>query len=368
MSRFSRGVAIAVAALLIWLALDLILLIFAGILLAIFLRTLAAALASRTGWRTGWSLAVVILALVGSAVLAGVLYAPNLAEQSDELTRTLPAAASDLTSWLRQYAWGEWVLDQFSAEAANGEVASRATSAVGRLVDGLVAVIVILFVGLYLAAEPTRYIRGFLHLVPRESRRRVAETLYATGHVLRWWLLGQALAMALVGLAMGVGLSLIGVQLSFLLGVLAGLFEFIPLVGPIIAVGPALLLSLAQGTQQAAYVLILYTAVQTLEGYVLTPLVQRKAVDLPPVLTITAQVALSWAAGPIGLLVAVPLIAVIMVSTQMLYVQDRIGDRMASGFEEEAQAEVRRERQTTLRGLIPDRASDTPADVSSGDR
>lgn len=346
----------ALALLLVYLALDLLLMLFAGVLLAIFLRSLARWVSDKTRLSVGWALAVTVLALLGSAVAAGWLYAPRLAEQSELLTQRLPQAAGDLTQWLRQYTWGRWVLQQASSAGQDGALGGSATTALSRITHGTVAFIVVLFTGLYLAAEPTPYIRGFLRLLPIERRRRAAETLYAVGHVLRWWLLGQAVAMALVGLAMGIGLALIGVQLALLLGVLAGLFEFIPFLGPLLALGPALVLSLAEGTQQAGYVLMLYAAIQTAEGYVLTPLVQRKAVELPPVLTIAAQVALSWAGGPLGLLVAVPLTAVLMVSTQMLYVQDRLGDDVEPEFEAEARREVARERTRSLRDLLPARA------------
>lgn len=339
--------------LLVYLALDLLLLLFAGILLAIFLRSLACWVSQRTRLPVSWALLVTVLALLGAAVAAGLMYAPRVAEQSELLTQKLPAAAKDVTDWLRQYTWGEWVLDQVAAGASEANVSGTATTALSRVTHGMVAIIVVLFTGLYLAAEPTPYIRGVLRLLPEAARWRAAETLYAVGHVLRWWLLGQAVAMTLVGLTMGIGLALIGVQLALLLGLLAGLFEFIPLLGPLLALGPALVLALAEGTRQAGYVLLLYTAVQTAEGYVLTPLVQRKAVELPPVVTITAQVALSWAGGAVGLLVAVPLVAVVMVTTQMLYVKDRLDDGITPEFEKEARQEVERERTRSLRGLLP---------------
>ena len=354
MTGFARGVLLVAAGVLVWLALDLLLLLFAGVLLAIFLRTLATWLAGRTRLGVGWSLAIVVLTLVGAVTLAASLYAPRLAEQSDQLAQTIPEAFSDLTSWLQQYTWGRWLLNQVSSPAAQGDVIGQATTVANRVVHAGVAIVVVLFTGLYLAAEPTAYVRGLLRLLPRERRRRAAETLFAAAHVLRYWLVGQAVAMAFVGLAMGIGFGLIGVQLAFILGVLAGLFEFIPLLGPLLALGPALLLALAESTQQAAYVLALYSVVQTIESYVLTPMVQRMAVRLPPVVTITAQVSLSWAAGPIGLLVAVPLAAVVMVVTQMLYVEDRLGDAVAENVDVEARTAIKRERTRMLRDLLPE--------------
>ena len=143
-----------------------------------------------------------------------------------------------------------------------------------------------------------------------------------------------------------------GNSLAFLLGVLAGVFEFIPFLGPLLALGPALMLGLAMGTKTAAYVVVLYVVVQTLEGYVLTPLVQRKVVELQPVVTITAQVALSWAAGPVGLLVAVPLVAVATVVVEMLYIEDRLRDRINPEFESVARAQVAEAAKGPLRGLF----------------
>lgn len=363
MAPLTRGLLVVGALLLVWLALELMLLLFAGILLAIFLRTLAAGLTRYTGLPVGVSLAVVCLTLVGVLVLGGWLYAPRLAEQGDQLAETLPKVAGDMLSWLREYSWGAWVLDQFSEQVEDADMAGQATSAARGVINAVIAVVIVLFVGLYLAAQPAPYIQGLLYLVPLPRRVRVAETLFAIGHVLRWWMVGQVLAMTLVGLTMGIGLAVIGVPFSFLLGVLAGLFEFIPLVGPALALGPALLLAIAAGPQEAVSVLILYLIVQMLEGYVLTPLVQQRTVELPPVVTITAQVALSWMAGPIGLIVAVPLTAAAMVATQMLYVEDALGDdRAAPEFESEAQREVAEERAHMLREVVP--TSGTPGQAS----
>ena len=352
MTNAARVMIIAGAGVLVWLALDLILLVVAAILLAIFLRTLAAWLSGRVPLSIGWSLAVVVLVLLGALVGAGVLYARPLAEQADQLTQTIPQAFSDITSWMQQYTWGRWLLDQVGGGQTSGEqVVSQAARVAGTLVHGLVGAAVILFGGLYLAADPAPYLRGVLRLVPPARRRRAAEVLFAIGYMLRWWLLGQALAMALVGLAMGTGLALIGVPLAFALGIFAGVLEFVPLLGPLLGVGPALLLAAAESTRHAAYVLLLYGVVQSAEGYLITPLVQRRVVHLPPVVTITAQVGLSWAAGAIGLLLAVPIAAAVLVAVQMLYVEDRLEGAMHLGAEDAARGELARA--TYLRDVVP---------------
>jgi predicted PurR-regulated permease PerM len=195
-------------------------------------------------------------------------------------------------------------------------------------VDGLIALVIVIFTGLYLAAYPQPYIRGMLRMFPLPRRHRIGEVLYACGYTLRWWLFGQLLAMAVVGVLMGVGLAIIGVPLAFALGVLAGLFEFIPTIGPMLGLLPALLLALTEDATMALWVLGLYSVVQTFEAYLLTPLVQQRVVHLPPVVTIITQVFFAWTVGPIGLLIAVPLVAVLMVVIQMLYVEDFLGDDM----------------------------------------
>lgn len=329
--------------LVLWLAADLLLLLFAGVLLAIFLRTLAIWIGGFTRLRVGWSLAIVLVALLGAVTLTSLLFAPRLAEEAQQLTQKLPEAVTQLTDWLRQYSWGQWLLNEMPDSPVGegqGQAMARASGAASKLLDLVVAIAIVLFVGIYLAAEPEPYQRGLLRLFPVARRERIGQVMFAAGYTLRWWLFGQILSMLLVGIAMGVGLSIIGVPLAFALGVLAGLLEFIPTLGPPIAVVPAILLALVDDPQKALYVVILYSVVQTLESYLLTPLVQRSAVALPPALTIAAQVFMAWTAGAVGLLVAVPLLAVIKVAVQMLYVEDRLGDDLDLPAEESAEREL----------------------------
>jgi predicted PurR-regulated permease PerM len=197
------------------------------------------------------------------------------------------------------------------------------------LLEGLVALFVVVVVGIYLAAQPRFYLDGLLMLFPHAKRPRLREVAARVGFTLRWWMIGQLVPMLAIGAITAIGLKLIGVELWLILGLLTGLFNFIPNFGPLIAGVPAVLLALAspeQGPQKALWVVALFVASQNLEGYVLTPLVQRRAVQLPPALTILTQVLLGMLLGAIGVVLAAPLTAAAVVMVKMLYVEDVMGD------------------------------------------
>lgn len=345
-SRFSilqRVVLAAVIAAFLWIARDLLMLLFTGILLAVFLRTLAVWVAQRTRLRLGWSLLIVSVVLFGGMILAGALFAPRLADEIQQLSQTLPQAVSKLRDEIQQTTFGGWLLEQIgtgTGQPQQEQMQERAQVAARKIMDAVVALAIILFAGLYFAAQPAPYQRGLVRMVPQPRRRRTAEVLFAGGYTLRWWLLGQLLSMTIVGLLMGIGLAIIGVPMAFALGVLAGLFEFVPTIGPIFGLLPALLLSLAESPQSALYVLVLYGVVQTVESYLLTPLVQERVLELPPMVTIATQVLFAWTLGPVGLLIAVPFVAFVMVAVQMLYLKDFLGDRIEIHAEDEGRSEL----------------------------
>jgi predicted PurR-regulated permease PerM len=194
--------------------------------------------------------------------------------------------------------------------------------------------ILVLFIALYIAINPELYRKGMLHLIPHDARPRAEELTSTLGATLRQWLIARLIAMVVIGVITGVGLALLQVRGAVALGVLAGLLEFVPFFGPIAAAIPAIGIALVDSPEKALWVTILYLLIQQLEGNVVTPLLLKSRLDIPPVLTVLTVAALGVVFGVIGMLIAEPLLAVALVVTKMLYVQDVVGDKVKIGKKE----------------------------------
>jgi predicted PurR-regulated permease PerM len=329
----STGVVAAVVILLlfVWYARDVLLLAFAGILVGVFLRRLATWVSDRTPLSPRWSLVVVVLALLGSFVGTFALRGESIAAEVRTLRDQLPEAAEQLQDRLERYEWGRRAVEAAPSAGEllpdNPDAIGRVTGAVSSTFSALASFVIILFLGIVLAATPRVYVNGLLALLPEAKVPRGREVLGRLYDTLWWWLIGRIAAMTFIGVITGVGLWIIGVPLAFLLGLLAALLSFIPNIGPILSAIPAVLLALAQGPREALWVVALYVGVQVVESYLLDPIIDRKTVHLPPALTILAQLVFVLFAGIPGLALATPLTAALVVLVTMLYVQDVLGRR-----------------------------------------
>ena len=330
----------------LWELSRVFLLIFAGVLLAVFLGGLATQLAQRTPLPRGAALAVVVAGVIAFFVGVGALAGPRLAEQSGELAQRLPQATQQLRQQISsQYEWAGQLLQrapkpgQMLSGSGGSSLIGEVTSAVSTVVSALTNALIVLILGLYLAFHPRLYTHGSVRLVPKRRRERMREVISAIGHTLRWWLVGRGASMAVVGVLTGLGLFLVGVPLAFTLGIIAALFSFVPYIGPIAAAIPAILVALTASPTKALYVVAVYAAVQFLESYLITPLIQERAVSIPPALLISAQVIAGVLAGVLGVLLATPMAVVLVVIVQMLYVEDTLGDRVEVLGKGEAHAE-----------------------------
>jgi len=316
-------------ALLVWRISYALLLAFISILLAVLYRSAARQVSRLTRLPVRWSLLVVALLLILAAVLFFWLAVPRISEQVRQFLEALPGSFGQIKEALGRTAWGEPILESLSSEEVSlsrgFDLISRVTGYAMTVFDAGAAVILILFTTIFLAANPAAYLDGALSLVPRNRTDRFRQVIDKTADTLQHWLLGQLVSMAAVGLLVGLGLWIAGVPQPLLLGLIAGVLEFVPFVGPVTAAIPGVLLALSDGWTTALWALIVYILVAQIEGQVITPLVQRQAVHLPPAVVILAVVALGLLFGFLGVIIATPLTAVIMVWVKMLYVEDVLG-------------------------------------------
>lgn len=318
-------IATALVLALIWYASDVFLLMFAGILFAVLLRTPANWLARRTLLSQNVALALSVLALAAVLGLLIYLFAAPLAEQVGQLTETLPRAAVRMRQWVRQYRWGaalQPLIQELTRMKLDFQTLGQARGVISSTFAGLGGLVVALFLGVYLAAQPRLYQHGFLHLLPKRMRPRASNVLNEIGNVLRWWLVGRLIIMTVIGVVAGIGLWWLDVPLALTLGVLSGLLEFIPYLGPILSAVPALLIAFNLDPAKAFYVLLLYAVIQSAEGYLLSPLVEQRTVSLPPALVIFSTLLLAALAGLPGVMLASPLTAACIVAIKLLYVEN----------------------------------------------
>ena len=364
---------------LLWVGRSIVLLTFLGLLFGIALAAGVDGLERRRVPR-GVGAVLIVLALLGTLAGIGAATAPSITGQLRELKTQLPEAIGKIQHWIKERQEGvNQVLEQVAPGAVpesqgqqtqdssgkqppkdtaarepgqNGQQAptekgaQKAPSAgqsvaeqfggVARHLFGffsstlsvLGAMVLILFVAIFTAIDARTYQDGLMHMVPHEARPRAREVLSATAAMLRRWLLTQFVGMLLVGLLTAVVLLIIGVKGAIALGIIAGILEFIPIAGPILAAVPAIAMGFLDGPEKALYVALAYVVIQQVESNLIYPLLMKKGLELPPVLTIFTQGVLAIVFGFIGLLVAVPMLAAAMVPIKMLYVRDVVGDEV----------------------------------------
>lgn len=324
------AITLLALAVLIWKVAPIFVLAFGGVVFATVLQAIAEPLSRRTGLSQRLSLGVVILGLLAVSGLTFWLFGRQAVSQFAEMREQLPAAFEKFKGWIAESRLGQGLVDSVRQAAEDGNPLSSAGLALGATLGGVGHLLLIIFVGIYLAAAPTLYREGALRLLPPARRPQVRDALNDAGMDLRKWLMAQLIIMTTVGVMAGVGLAVIGVPLPLSLGLVAGLLEFVPVVGPIVAAVPGVLLAFAAGPQTALYALVLYLVVQHVEGNILTPLVQRWAVELPPVVALLSIVAAGLVFGVMGVIFATPMAVVAMAMVRHLYVEETLEKNRAT--------------------------------------
>jgi predicted PurR-regulated permease PerM len=351
---------------LVWYANALFLTVFLGVLFAIAISAGVDRL-QRWGVPRGMAAALIVICVFALLTGFGAWMAPTLRAQGAELRVKLPEAVDRLEEWLNRRQNG--VLGVFlgsdatpTKAAADSRHAVAATSAPGapttvqatrtdsagarpgttlrdrvqqqlggashylfgflsHTAEAVGGILLVIFLSIYLAADPELYRRGALALLPARRRAQASLVMDRIATVLRKWLVTQLIAMAVIGTVTTIALLLLGVKAAFALGLLAGLLEFIPTVGPTLSAVPSVAMGFLDSPEKALLVAAVYIGIQFLENHLLIPLLMKGGMNLPPALTVLAQALLAIVFGFLGLMVAVPLLATVMVVVQALYVE-----------------------------------------------
>jgi predicted PurR-regulated permease PerM len=320
------GAAFVLGGILLWQAIPLLLLIFAGILLAILLVGVSDPLARRLPVPRA-VLVVVMMLLIGAALGVGLMLSgPELVAQGGQLRDSVIDAAEAVQEWAMSIEAIEEAVESSSIEPTEllpgaGGALGGVMTVVGTTFSGLADLVLIAFFGLYLAVSPKIYADATIRLLPVGRRDLTRDVLHESAETLRRWLLGTSAVMLLLGVLTYAGLKLIGVPLALLLAVVSGLAAFVPIIGPMIAGALMVLVALSESWQLALWAGGLYVVLQTVESYLLTPLIQERAVDLPPAAVIAAQVLMGLLFGLLGVVLATPIAAVASVMIRRLYVE-----------------------------------------------
>lgn len=366
------GVYIALR--LLWLANHLVFAVFLGVLFGLALERGVDFLER---WRVprGLGAAAIALAFLGALVGTGALIAPTVREQAIELRNRLPDAIGKVQEWVERGqagfvgflgqgpGTGERGPDsaQTAGNAPATETADRPAtqpsgagpadssetpapslgSQVGERLGGMTSyvfpflqstisafagVILVFFIAIYIGISPQTYHGGLVRLFPKKDREKAGEVLSITATVLRRWLVTQLIAMVVIGVVTTIALTILDVRAAFALGLLAGLLEFVPTIGPLLSAIPAVAMGLLDSPEKALIVALLYLGIQFAENHLLIPMLMSEGLDLPPAMTIVAQALMALVFGFLGLLVAVPFVAAALVPIKLLYVRGVLGD------------------------------------------
>ena len=304
-----------------WQLRTILLMLFGAVVVASIFRAVADRITEWTRCPPAIATALSIVLVLGTMIGLVALFGAQVAQQVQTLRETIPAAWRSFEAWVGDIGLGLQLRQLVESIRPSG---GGSLSAFGRMIltvgGGIADVVVVIVAGIFLAAQPRFYATGAIKLVPAGKRELAQEAMQESEHALRLWLKGQVIAMAVVGLLTGLGLWALGMPSALALGLLAGLLEFIPFAGPILAAIPAVLLAFAVSPDLALWVMLLYLAVQQFEGNVLTPLVQQYAVDLPGVILLFSLLGFGALFGALGVILAAPLAVVTYVLVKRLYV------------------------------------------------
>ncbi|MGB8705544.1 MAG: AI-2E family transporter [Gillisia sp.] len=312
---------IAVLLLLFRATFSVFLLVLGGVLIASFFRGISSFIKQKTNWKSGVCLAI---SIIGSLLIfAGIfwLIGSKALAQIGQLSQSLPAAFQDAKSYLNDGWLGKKIVQKISEAQSNGKISSFFATFFRTTFGYLGDIYLILLIGIFFTVSPQIYRKGMVKLVPPRGRDRADKITAHLGSSLQKWLAGKIFAMFVVFVLTSIGLVIMGVPMWLGLAIIAGFLNFIPNFGPLIAMIPAAAIGFSQGQTTGFLIIGLYLVVQFLESNLITPQVQQRLVEIPPAAIIISQVLVGALTGIWGVIFATPLVLIVMILVQELYVK-----------------------------------------------
>jgi len=302
------------------IAFNIFLMAFAGVLIAVYFQGLAGLLEKilklNRKLASFTSIAGTLLLLILLTGFIGTTIQRQAAELSDALPNTVRTAREKLS----HSTIGQKILKYSSGD--NSQKLLDTASTLFSTSFGFVGELyIILFFGIFFTADPSLYKKGILSLFPKNKKNTGERMLHRIGIALKGWLKSILISMVLISILLAGSLALIGLPVTIVLGLFAGMLEIIPNFGPIIAMIPGVLLGLTIGTKTAVIVALTYIICQTIVGNLATPLIQKKIIHLPPAVTFMSQLIMGLLYGVLGIILAVPLLSIIIILIDELYVK-----------------------------------------------
>jgi predicted PurR-regulated permease PerM len=312
---------IVVVLLLLRSTFSVLLLILAGSLIAVYFRGLSDLVRRKTKWKEGWCLAISIIGSLLLIILLFWLIGAKVQSQIAELSDTLPKTIDKTKEQLSRSSLGQKIVEKISSVKTQQRAQFIAQTFFKNTFGLLGDIYVVLFIGIFFTASPKLYKEGIVTIVPTQGKQKAVAVLNNIGTSLKKWLKGKLFAMLVVFVLTSIGLFIMGMPMWLTLALIAGLLNFIPNFGPLIALIPAVLVAFLQGPSTAAWVAALYIAVQVAESNFITPMVQQKLINIPPALIIIAQLLMAPLTGGWGLVLATPLMIILIVLVKELYIK-----------------------------------------------
>jgi predicted PurR-regulated permease PerM len=335
--KFLIALGLLLLALLLWKLSDVLLLAFGAILVALLLHAAAEALERYLRVPSRWSLTVATLLIFVAFLAMMALFGTQVRAQFSNVVERLPFAVDNFAKNLGLGAVSD-DLSEIMNNAPSGSMAARIAGVGGAILDGLADFILVVIAGIYIAAAPRVYRQGLVKLFPIRHHERVEDSLHASGQALRLWLTSQLIAMACVAVLSTLAYWLIGLPSAIALGLIAGLADFIPFLGPILGALPAVLIAFSVSGEAALWTVLAMLAIQQIEGNVIFPLVARSMISIPPALALFAILIGSVLFGTLGLIFGFPLAVVTYVLVKKLYVRETLGEHTDVPGEDESKA------------------------------